>query len=104
MPSSSYSGCQNEWICLLYIPHAYFAQVESVHLHAKTSSVYKVLKSRGVEQRNAGLKWIREHCKEQHKLLACRRGVLYFMDDDNKYDIRLFEEVCMYVCVMCVLR
>lgn len=66
-------------------------------MNAKTSSVYKVLKSRGVEQRNTGLAWIREHCKVTSP--ECQRGVLYFMDDDNKYDLRLFDEVhtCMFV-------
>ena len=66
-------------------------QVRSVHLNARTSSVYKVLRSRGVEQRNTGLAWIREHCKTPSQ--ECQRGVLYFMDDDNKYDLRLFDEV-----------
>lgn len=72
--------------------YSYALKVETVHLNAKTSAVYKVLKSRGVEQRNTGLSWIREHCKTRDKP-ACKRGVLYFMDDDNKYDIRIFEEV-----------
>ena len=74
-------------------------QVKSVHLNAKTSSVYKVLRSRGVEQRNTGLAWIRTHCSSQTvEPVECQKGVLYFMDDDNKYDLRLFEEVRMYVC------
>lgn len=64
-----------------------------MHLNAKTSSVYKVLRSRGVEQRNTALAWIREHCKSPGSNPECRNGVLYFMDDDNKYDHRLFEEV-----------
>ena len=41
-------------------------------------------KPRGVANRNAGLDWIRENCKD---------GVLYFADDDNSYDVRLFEDV-----------
>ncbi|XP_049799694.1 galactosylgalactosylxylosylprotein 3-beta-glucuronosyltransferase P-like [Schistocerca nitens] len=41
-------------------------------------------KPRGVPQRNRGLQWIRANAS---------RGVLYFADDDNSYDIRLFEEV-----------
>lgn len=47
---------------------------------------YKKLKTkpRGVSNRNAALKWIRENRKS---------GVLYFADDDNTYDIQLFEEV-----------
>ena len=44
--------------------------------------------ARGVAQRNAGLSWIRKHCSE----CVCR-GAVYFMDDDNKYDLQLFEEV-----------
>ena len=68
-------------------------QVRTIHLNARTSSMYRALRSRGVEQRNTGLSWIREYCHSPEKELACQRGVLYFMDDDNKYDIRLFEEV-----------
>ena len=41
---------------------------------------------RGVAQRNAGLRWIRENVKTDG-------GVVYFADDDNTYDLRLFEEV-----------
>ena len=44
--------------------------------------------ARGVAQRNAGLSWIRKHCSAS----VCR-GVVYCMDDDNKYDLQLFEEV-----------
>ena len=43
---------------------------------------------RGVAQRNAGLRWIRENIKTDG-------GVVYFADDDNTYDLRLFEEVRM---------
>ncbi len=39
---------------------------------------------RGSSNRNAALNWIRSNIKS---------GVLYFADDDNTYDIRLFEEV-----------
>ena len=60
-------------------------QVESVHMNVKTPPGQK---SRGVLQRNAGLNWIRQHCTAT----KCN-GVIYFMDDDNKYDLRLFEEV-----------
>ena len=43
-------------------------------------------KPRGVANRLAGLDWIRENAKD---------GVFYFADDDNTYDIRLFEQVSM---------
>ncbi|XP_069694044.1 galactosylgalactosylxylosylprotein 3-beta-glucuronosyltransferase P-like isoform X2 [Periplaneta americana] len=41
-------------------------------------------KPRGVSNRNRGLDWIRANAKS---------GVLYFADDDNTYDIQLFEEI-----------
>ncbi|XP_042856091.1 galactosylgalactosylxylosylprotein 3-beta-glucuronosyltransferase P-like [Penaeus japonicus] len=39
---------------------------------------------RGVANRMAGLAWVKEHASS---------GVVYFADDDNTYDIRLFEEM-----------
>ena len=71
-------------------------KVKTVHLIAATSATYKLkegqdrrLKSRGVEQRNAGLTWLRKHYSAEN----CS-GVVYLGDDDNKYDLRLFDEVC----------
>lgn len=46
---------------------------------------------RGVEQRNAGLKWIRDNLVEGRD-----KGVVYFMDDDNTYSVKLFKEVPQY--------
>ena len=70
-------------------------KVEIVHLLTKTSSKYipkkgqhRWSKPRGVEQRNAGLSWLRQHYSPEN----CN-GVVYFGDDDNKYDLRLFDEV-----------
>lgn len=65
-------------------------KVVSVHLNAVTPDYYKKdsWKPRGVLQRNAGLNWIREHNSAE----KCN-GVVYFGDDDNSYDLRLFEEV-----------
>lgn len=45
-------------------------------------------KSRGVEQRNTGIEWLRENINPN-----LTKGVVYFADDDNTYDIRLFEEI-----------
>jgi len=45
---------------------------------------YKYLKPRGVSNRNAAMDFIRKNVK---------LGVFYFADDDNSYDIRLFDEV-----------
>ena len=45
-------------------------------------------KPRGVANRNAGLEYVRKHAKE---------GVVYFGDDDNTYDIQIFEEVYCFI-------
>ena len=42
------------------------------------------IKPRGVSNRNRGLAWIRANATE---------GVFYFADDDNTYDLDIFEEV-----------
>ena len=42
-------------------------------------------KPRGVAARNAAMRWIVDNAEDE--------GVMYFADDDNAYDIRLFEEV-----------
>lgn len=56
------------------------------HLASEMPAAYKKLKTppRGVSNRRAALKWIRRNVKQ---------GVLYFGDDDNSYDLRLFEEI-----------
>ncbi|KAL1505398.1 hypothetical protein ABEB36_004972 [Hypothenemus hampei] len=67
----------------------------ATHLVAQTAPVEKskdknpkVKRHRGVEQRNTGLKWLRDNLVPgKHK------GVVYFMDDDNTYSIKLFEEI-----------
>ena len=41
-------------------------------------------KPRGVAGRNAGISWVVNNTSQ---------GVVYFADDDNSYDIRLFNEV-----------
>ncbi|XP_011882607.1 PREDICTED: galactosylgalactosylxylosylprotein 3-beta-glucuronosyltransferase I [Vollenhovia emeryi] len=64
------------------------------HLAATTPPNYKLgrndpnwKKPRGVEQRNAALRWLRENLKQSDK------GVVYFADDDNTYSIKLFGEM-----------
>ena len=44
---------------------------------------------KGVANRNKGLHWIYHYTQN----IGDTSGVLYFADDDNTYDIRLFEEV-----------
>ncbi|KAJ8687769.1 hypothetical protein QAD02_023563 [Eretmocerus hayati] len=64
------------------------------HINAPTPTHYKLGKSdqvwkkpRGVEQRNAALRWIRNNLNES------RNGVVYFADDDNTYSRHLFREM-----------
>lgn len=45
-------------------------------------------KSRGVDQRNFALQWLRDNYS-----VGDVSGVVYFGDDDNTYDIQIFEEV-----------
>lgn len=51
------------------------------------------IRHRGVDQRNLGLRWIRENIKDT-------TGVVYLADDDNTYDIELFEEVGIHSKVL----
>ncbi|KAK8400218.1 hypothetical protein O3P69_003134 [Scylla paramamosain] len=61
------------------VPHTY--------LLGTASRRYKgANKPRGVSNRNAGLKWVKVHAKD---------GVIYFADDDNTYDYRIFDEIRM---------
>ena len=63
------------------------------HLHKATPAIMKKAPKwkkphRGVQQRNHALKWIRDHV-DAHKT----QGAVYFMDDDNTYHRKLFDQV-----------
>ena len=58
----------------------------SVHMNMESPDVL------AIEQRYLGLKWVKDTCKAQ----SCN-GVVYFGDDDNKYDLRMFEAVRVLV-------
>jgi len=60
--------------------------VSFTHLTSEMPAQYlkHKIKPRGVSSRRAALDWIRKNVYE---------GVLYFGDDDNTYDFRLFEEI-----------
>ncbi|KAK3084677.1 hypothetical protein FSP39_017297 [Pinctada imbricata] len=62
------------------IQHTYFAQINN--LPKKKRSLI-----RGMDQRNAGLNWIRLN----HNIET--RAVLYFADDDNAYSLEIFDEI-----------
>lgn len=67
-------------------------------LHVPTPAMYKLrakdpawAKPKGVLQRNLGLKWLRDQSRSG--TLDVMNGVVYFADDDNTYDVRLFDEM-----------
>jgi len=70
------------------------AKVKGVHLSILTPTKMKLNDTmpnwklpRGVLQRNAALNWIRIN------LPGPRDGIVYFGDDDNTYDVRIFDEM-----------
>ena len=65
------------------------------HLNVRTPDILRRhrneirrLKPRGVVQRNLGIQWLRGNI-DPHRTT----GVVYFADDDNTYDSRIFDEV-----------
>ena len=50
-------------------------------------NIYYYFLERGWTHRNMGLEYIRKHYKNYHK-----EAVVYFADDDNSYDVRLFDK------------
>ena len=73
----------------------YISGLSYTHLNYETPADYKLkesdpnwLKPRGALQRNKGLSWLRSRSNN-----IAMSGVVYFADDDNTYDIELFNEV-----------
>ena len=64
-------------------------QMPYAHLVSPMPTIYKSekYKPRGVASRRAGLDWVRKN----HD--SSKDGVIYFADDDNTYDLKLFEEL-----------
>ncbi|KAH9285246.1 Galactosylgalactosylxylosylprotein 3-beta-glucuronosyltransferase 3 [Echinococcus granulosus] len=62
-------------------------KVPSTHLNA-ASPKDRNYHIKGSNQRNAGLQWLRENIVK-----GKQRGVVYFADDDNTYDPRIFNEM-----------
>lgn len=60
--------------------------ISFTHLASEMPTEYlkHKIRPRGVANRRAALSWIRKNVQQ---------GVLYFGDDDNTYDFRLFEEI-----------
>jgi len=67
------------------------SMIDFVHLNTPTLRLRKIkgmIRHKGIEQRNHAILWLRRNFSETDK-----NGVVYFGDDDNTYDLRLFEEV-----------
>ena len=64
-----------------------FPGIPYVHLSSPMPYLYRSHKSipRGVSNRRAALSWIKSN--------NIKEGVLYFGDDDNTFDLRLFSEI-----------
>ena len=69
--------------------------VNYTHLAVRTSpnlrqngSTPRWRTARGMKQRNAALQWIRNYFDSNKT-----KAVVYFVDDDNTYDIEIFEQV-----------
>ncbi|EFX82273.1 hypothetical protein DAPPUDRAFT_49254, partial [Daphnia pulex] len=69
-----------------------FDAIPHTHLHGRMPELFRVNASstpytsrpRGASNRNRALHWIRQNVQS---------GVVYFADDDNTYDLRLFHEM-----------
>ena len=81
---------------IIHIKDTYLSQItDHVNMHNITGTItaempkkyrkQKGPKPRGVAGRNEAIRWIVENVEGD--------GVMYFADDDNTYDLRLFEEV-----------
>jgi len=68
------------------IPYTHL-NVPSPFRARKSKKGRTTIKSKGVPQRNLALAWIRNNVD------PTTMGVVYFADDDNTYDLQLFEEM-----------
>ena len=73
------------------VTYTHLTRRTSPHLRQKrikTKKIYHKLLPRGMEQRNKGLEWIRRNFDPNRM-----KGVVYFGDDDNTYDVEIFTKV-----------
>ena len=71
--------------------------ISAIHLTVQTPEHVRITRKNspkvtGVAHRNAGLRWLREYCSRQD----CW-GVVFFGDDDDRYDLKLFDEVSCHL-------
>jgi hypothetical protein len=69
------------------VTFTHFAVRTSPHLRRKRKSPRWHV-PRGMEQRNKGLEWVRRNFDPE-----TMKGVVYFGDDDNTYDVEIFRKV-----------
>lgn len=64
-----------------------FAGIPYTHIASPMPDIYRAYSSipRGVANRRAAINWIRKNGKKP--------GVMYFGDDDNTFDLRLFDQI-----------
>ena len=71
------------------VPYVHLTVRSPDYRYAQTSARISVL-----QHRNAGLRWVRKHCGCN----TCRcDGVVYFGDDEDRYDLRFFDEVRFFL-------
>ena len=69
------------------VTYTHFAIKTSKHLRRKADKP-RWRTPRGMEQRNKGLEWVRRNFDPKKM-----KGVVYFADDDNTYDLEIFKKV-----------
>ena len=69
------------------VTYTHFAVRTSPHLRRKSESPRWHV-PRGMEQRNKGLEWVRRNFDAK-----TMKGVVYFADDDNTYDVEIFRKM-----------
>nr|VZI43369.1 unnamed protein product [Spirometra erinaceieuropaei] len=85
-PKRRFIAVEGDFFQLLAVTEfRYRCPVPSTQLCSKSPQTRRI---KGSNQRNEGLKWIRSHTSWPEQ-----NGVVYFADDDNTYDPRIFEEM-----------
>uniref|UniRef100_A0A2H1W4W8 Galactosylgalactosylxylosylprotein 3-beta-glucuronosyltransferase n=1 Tax=Spodoptera frugiperda TaxID=7108 RepID=A0A2H1W4W8_SPOFR len=75
------------------------SNLKYTHLNIKTHKTKQSTAS-GVEQRNLALDWLKGHLQKAED----QRGVVFFMDDDNTYSLKVFDEVRLILLLLFVFK
>ena len=80
-------------LCLCRLVQQFLAECGVPYTHLFVMSPFRRRKRvRGSAQRNKGIEWIRNH-----PLPRKEKGIVFFADDDNTYDPRIFKEVNAFI-------